>query len=559
MGKAIIYQVLPRLFSNLNSNNNNNGNIQENGSGKFNAFDDEVLAYFKRLGISHMWYTGIIEHATATDYSSFSINKDNSQVVKGLAGSPYAIKDYYDVDPDLAEDVNNRMTEFEALVARTHNAGMKVLIDFVPNHLARHYYSDAKPEGVIDFGEDDDQSKKFDFNNNFYYLPDQKFVAPINSDDPWMEQPAKVTGNDCFSAEPSINDWYETVKLNYGVDVENDREKHFEPIPDTWLKMKDVLLYWCAKEVDGFRCDMAEMVPVEFWQWCIREVKEQYPKVVFVAEIYQPSLYPSYLIEGGFDCLYDKVGFYDSVIGVLKDEGGINSIQQSWQAIDKFSNNMLFFLENHDEQRLASDFIIKEGRKAWPAWVLTAAFSTNPVMIYNGQEIGEKGMDNEGFSGIDGRTTIFDYWAVDSLRRYYQSIKGKALLTEDEQWLLQRYKKLNDLILNYLPLYEGGVYDLMWCNNNKGGIKEQKVYAWLRFYKHQWMLLIANLTGNEYNCRVVIPEHAFKMVGADHHSYFKGKELLDGGRSIQFPKEVAMTTGVGIKIGANKAHIYLLS
>ncbi|MCU4165909.1 alpha-amylase family protein [Carboxylicivirga caseinilyticus] len=557
MGKAIIYQVLPRLFSNNKKVNVKDGTIHENGSGKLNAFDDKVLNHFKSMGITHMWYTGVIEHATTTDYSDNKIIVDNPQVVKGKAGSPYAIKDYYDIDPDLAEAVEHRMTEFEALVQRTHLAGMKVLIDFVPNHLARQYQSDAKPSGIKDFGEDDDTTHTFNPNNNFYYLTGQRFEAPVGAENPWQEEPAKATGNDCFLANPSINDWYETVKLNYGIDYNNGKARHFNPVPDTWWKMKDILLYWCSKGVDGFRCDMAEMVPVEFWQWCINEVKEQFSKVVFVAEVYQPSLYQSYLTEGGFDCLYDKVGFYDSVIGILKNEKPLKTVQDSWQAIDHFSNNMLFFLENHDEQRLASEFIIDDAKKAWPAWVLTAGFSTNPVMIYNGQEIGEKGIDEEGFSGRDGRTTIFDYWSVDSLRRYYSSIKGNNQLTEDETWLLNRYIKLNDLIKKYLPLSEGGNYDLMWCNNTPGGLVEKGVYAWLRFYKHRWIMLIANLSDSNQDCRIIIPNHAFKMVGEDHHNYFRGKELLEGGRSVHFPREVAMTSGVGVHIEKYQALMYL--
>nr|WP_321410941.1 alpha-amylase family protein [uncultured Carboxylicivirga sp.] len=557
MGKAIIYQVLPRLFTNTKNVNVKNGTIHENGSGKLNAFDDEVLNHFKSMGITHMWYTGVIEHATTTDYSDNKIILDNPQVVKGKAGSPYAIKDYYDIDPDLAEAAEHRITEFEALVQRTHLAGMKVLIDFVPNHLARQYQSDAKRSGIKDFGEDDDTTHSFNPINNFYYLTGQRFEAPVGAENPWQEEPAKATGNDCFLANPSINDWYETVKLNYGVDYNNGKAKHFNPLPDTWKKMKDILLYWCSKGVDGFRCDMAEMVPVEFWHWCIHEVKEKYAKVVFVAEVYQPSLYQSYLTDGGFDCLYDKVGFYDSVIGILKKEKPLKTVQDSWQAIDHYSNNMLFFLENHDEQRLASEFIIDDAKKAWPAWVLTAGFSTNPVMIYNGQEIGEKGMDEEGFSGRDGRTTIFDYWSVDSLRRYYYSIKGNNQLTDDETWLLNRYVKLNGLIKKYLPLSEGGNYDLMWCNNTPGGLEDKGVYAWLRFYKHRWILIIANLSDSNQDCRIIIPNHAFKMVGEDHHNYFRGRELLEDGRSVQFPREVAMTSGVGVHIEKYQALMYL--
>lgn len=77
----------------------------------------------------------------------------------------------------------------------------------------------------------------------------------------YKEYPAKATGNNRFDAYPNINDWYETVKLNYGIDYQNGNTPHFNPIPDTWTKMLDILLFWAGKNIDGFRCDMAE--------WCL--------------------------------------------------------------------------------------------------------------------------------------------------------------------------------------------------------------------------------------------------------------------------------------------------
>jgi len=239
MSKFVIYQVLPRLFGNYNTTNKLNGTIEENGCGKFNSFTAKSLNEIKLLGITHVWYTGIIEHATQTDYSAYGILKDHPGVVKGKAGSAYAIKDYYDVDPDLAENVDNRMKEFENLVKRTHKAGLKVLIDFVPNHVARQYHSDAKPAGVVDLGEKDNPEWAFSPLNNFYYLPGKPFLPnfDVNS---YKEFPAKATGNDQFSASPSVNDWYETVKLNYGVNYVEGGQIQFDPIPDTWFKMRDI-------------------------------------------------------------------------------------------------------------------------------------------------------------------------------------------------------------------------------------------------------------------------------------------------------------------------------
>ena len=359
--KIVVYQIYTRLFGNLNTTNKFYGNRDENGVGKFNDITDKALTSLKKFGISHVWFTGVIEHATMTDYSAFGIPKDNPYVVKGIAGSPYAIKDYYDVNPDLAVDVPNRMKEFEALVERSHRADLKVIIDCVPNHVARQYHSDVKPKGVKDFGEEDNKNVSFDPQNNFYYLPNQAFQVPDNvpippgvEAFPYAENPAKATGNDVFAAKPSINDWFETVKLNYGVDYLNGRQKHFSPIPSTWLKMRDILLYWAQKGVDGFRCDMAEMVPFEFWGWVIPEVKKVYPNQLFIAEIYNPTEYHNYLFNGKFDYLYDKVGLYDSLRRLMEGHGHAGDITRVWQnESGNFSNRMHRFLENHDEQRIA--------------------------------------------------------------------------------------------------------------------------------------------------------------------------------------------------------------
>lgn len=560
--KAIIYQVLPRLFGNLSQNNEPHGDIRTNGSGKFNSFTDEVLTHFKNFGITHMWYTGIIEHATETDYSEYNIVKDYPEVIKGKAGSPYAIKDYYDVDPDLADHVPDRMHEFEALVHRTHQAGMKVVIDFIPNHLARQYQSDSKPEGVHDFGEDDYTGALFNTHNNFYYLPDTEFKSPElkpGEAQKWKESPARATGNDCYSPTPGEHDWYETVKLNYGVDPNNGHKHHFDPIPDTWQKMRDILLYWAGKGVDGFRCDMAAMVPVEFWDWCIKEVKRVHPHLVFIAEVYQPVLYERYIYTGGFDWLYDKVGFYDSMIGVLKGERPASDLTQAWSNIERYSDRMLFFLENHDEQRLASDFLLKNGKAAIPGFIMAAAFSRNPLMLYFGQEIGESGMDQEGFSGPDGRTTIFDYWAVGSIKRFYKHLNnGEAHLQEPELSLKSQYERIIQLVNQHEALNTGELYDLMWCNQSQDGCDCSKIYAWLRFTQEEIFLLVVNFSDEDQNCRIKIPEHAFQSIGVDESKYFRGRDLLFNKLKVQFPGEVAYTTGCGIGVAARSGAIIKL-
>ncbi|HEY6913943.1 MAG TPA: alpha-amylase family protein, partial [Paludibacter sp.] len=433
MSKFVIYQVFPRLFGNDNTTNKQNGTIDENGCGKFNSFTPKALEQIKSLGATHVWYTGIIEHATQTDYSAYGIPKDHPGVVKGKASSPYAIKDYYDVDPDLAENVENRMAEFEALVKRTHEVGMKVIIDFVPNHVARQYHSDAKPAGVIDLGETDHSEWAFSPLNNFYYIPNQP-LNPQFDVKGYMEFPAKATGNDQFTASPTINDWYETVKLNYGVNYVEGGQKQFDPIPDTWFKMRDILLFWASKRIDAFRCDMAEMVPVEFWGWAITQVKERYPDILFIAEVYQPAEYRNYIFNGKFDYLYDKVGLYDMLRDVTSRNSPVRDITSCWQSLEGIENKMLNFLENHDEQRIGSGFFSGNGMCAQPAMIVAATLTQAPVMIYAGQELGELGMDNEGFSGMDGRTTIFDYWGVKSLQAWSNGgmFDGKKLTAEHQ-------------------------------------------------------------------------------------------------------------------------------
>ena len=316
MEKPVIYQLLPRLFGNINNHCVPNGTIEENGCGKLTDINPQVLESLRQLGVTHVWYTGVIRHATQTDYSAHGIPKNNPHVVKGKAGSPYAIVDYYDIDPDLAVDVDKRQQEFDALVERTHRAGLKVILDFVPNHVAREYHSIARPDGISDLGEGDDTGMFFARNNNFYYLTGQTFAPTMGCGD-YHEFPAKATGNDCYSASPSENDWYETIKLNYGIDPWNG-SRHFDPIPDTWHKMLHIILYWADRGIDGLRCDMAHMVPVEFWHWAIGQVKAHYPHLIFIAEIYDVALYDSYINYGGFDYLYDKVTLYDSLVNVLK-------------------------------------------------------------------------------------------------------------------------------------------------------------------------------------------------------------------------------------------------
>jgi glycosidase len=527
MSKFTIYQVLPRLFGNENTTNKPNGTMEENGCGKFNDFTNKALTEIKSLGITHVWYTGIIEHATQTDYSAFGIRKDHPGVVKGKAGSPYAIKDYYDVDPDLAEDVENRMAEFEALVSRTHQVGMKVIIDFVPNHVAREYYSDAKPEGVTDLGETDHAEWAFSPLNNFYYLPGQPFLPQFDVQG-YTEFPAKATGNDQFTASPTINDWYETVKLNYGVNYVEGGQKQFDPIPDTWFKMRDILLFWASKNVDAFRCDMAEMVPVEFWGWAIMQVKVHYPDVIFIAEVYNPAEYRNYICNGKFDYLYDKEGLYETLRNITSKNYPVRDITYAWQALDGIQDKMLNFMENHDEQRIASGFFSGNGLYAQPGMIVAATLTTAPVMIYSGQELGELGMDSEGFSGMDGRTTIFDYWGIKSIQNWRNGDKfGDKKLTADQVYLRNFYKKLLNIALNEKAISQGMMYDLEYANFDNQKFNTHEQFAYFRKYEDELLLIILNFDDKHLETEVRFPGEAFQYLSLDENETYTFVDLLD--------------------------------
>lgn len=511
--KPIIYQVFTRLFGNQNTTRKYNGTIDENGCGKMNDFDAKVLRRIRHLGVTHVWYTGIIRHATTTDYTRYGIPQQHAEVVKGKAGSPYAITDYYDVDPDLAVDIEHRMEEFEALIERTHQAGMKVVMDFVPNHVAREYHSVCNPAGVKDLGEDDDTSKHFSTQNNFYYMWGAPLTLEASKGGTYTEVPAKATGNDQFTATPTKNDWYETVKLNYGIDYcdAGGRSEHFNPIPDTWHKMTDILLFWAKKGVDAFRCDMAEMVPTAFWRWAIDKVRFQYPDIKFIGEVYNPTEYRNY-IGAGFDWLYDKVGMYDCVRDVICGYRRAGDISLQWQATDDIRDHMLYFLENHDEQRIASDFFAGNPMKAVPGFIVSLLLQTNPFMLYAGQEFGEEGMDQEGFSGKDGRTTIFDYWCVEALRRGFYD---RDALTLQQRQIEGIYKYMLNLVNEERALAEGDFFDLMYVNQHIA----DKQYAFMRQAGNENMLIIVNFDEKAASCEIVIPDHAIDYFGLERQEY----------------------------------------
>lgn len=532
--KPVIYQLLPRLFTNYNDHCVTDGTIQQNGCGKLNGISDKILKEIKELGITHVWLTGVIEHAQKTDYSAYGIRRDNPFVVKGRAGSPYAIKDYYDIDPDIAESVPDRMAEFEAAVGRIHRADMKVLIDFVPNHVARQYHSDAHPaDAPSDFGANDDTTLFFAPNNNFYYLPRQQFSPSVplgKGAEQYVEFPAKATGNDCFSAFPGVNDWYETVKLNYGFDY-GDHSCHFSPIPSTWMKMRHILLFWASKGIDGFRCDMAFMVPIEFWQWVIPQIKAEYPGIIFIAEIYDLNSYRQFIDVAGFDYLYDKVNLYDTLRAIRTAGHSAARLTDCWQRLGDMSAKMLNFLENHDEQRFASPQYAGRADLVAPSLVVAATIGTGAMMIYQGQELGEKGADAEGFSGADGRTSIFDYWSIPALRQWLNGGNPSVRRLNNEQRKLRKFYATLLRLCNSEPaIREGGFFDLMYVNLNNPAFNPHHQFAYLRHYDADTILIIVNFSESSADIAVNMPDHAFDCLHIAPGLY-DSVDLLTGSRT----------------------------
>ncbi|RBN50802.1 alpha-amylase family protein [Flavobacterium psychrolimnae] len=521
--KEVVYQVFTRLFGNKNTTNKPWGTIEENGVGKFNDFTETALQEIKDLGVTYVWYTGVPHHAVIRDYSAIGISNDDPEVVKGRAGSPYAVKDYYNVNPDLAVNPANRLQEFEALIARTHKAGLKVIIDIVPNHIARKYEGKSNPAGVRDFGADDDTLVEYKRDNNFYYIPNTRFEIPdthkpLNGeknpliDGKFEESPAKWTGNGSRLAKPDKNDWYETIKVNYGIRPDGSKDfpelpagfdtksyqEHFDfwkgkDVPDSWDKFKDITLYWTAKGVDGFRFDMAEMVPYEFWSYMNSAIKVNNPDAFLLAEVYNPKEYRNYIHLGKMDYLYDKVETYDKLKDIIQGKSlpdGLSDIQNGMADIE---HHMLHFLDNHDEQRLASPEFAGTPQKGKPLMVVSTTISTSPTMVYFGQEVGEAGNENAGF-GTHSRTSIFDYIGVPNHQRWMNGGKfDGGQLTKDEKELRDFYKKLLNFSLNSSALM-GKYQEIQTLNRQTTQGYDPGIYAFTRWSDIEKLIVVTNFS-----------------------------------------------------------------
>ncbi|WED24890.1 alpha-amylase family protein [Vibrio sp. JC009] len=553
MKKKVVYQVFTRLFGNTNTSNIPWGNAETNGTGKFSAFTDKALSAIKELGVTHIWYTGVPHHALINDYREIGISNDHPAVVKGRAGSPYAVKDYYSVNPDLADDPANRQEEFSALIKRSHANGLKVIIDIVPNHVARCYEGLNNPEGVRDFGAGDDTSLEYARDNNFYYVPQQKFELPeipepfqsiikeVNAPD-YHEFPAKWTGNGAREAKPDFNDWYETAKVNYGIRPDGskdfpelpagyknkDYEAHFcfwqgKDLPDSWFKFRDIALYWLDQGVDGFRFDMAEMVPIEFWSFMNASIKMKNPDAFLLAEVYQPHLYRDYIQLGKMDYLYDKVDLYDQLKLIMQGKASTAAIADIQQQMADIEHHMLHFLENHDEQRIASPEFAGNPELARPAMLLSATLSSSPTMVYFGQEVGEAGAENAGF-GQPSRTSIFDYVGVPAHQRWMN--KGKfdgGQLSEQEKSLRSFYRSVLNFSLSNDSL-TGDYLDLYTVNRENMAAGQQHCFLFARKSAGQLSIIAVNFHQSEsFTFPVTIP---YKKTGLADGSY-KLEEAID--------------------------------
>lgn len=533
--KPVVYQVFTRLFGNTNTTNKPWGTIQENGVGKFEDFTNKALSEIAALGVTHIWYTGVPHHALVGDYTQYGISQDDPEVVKGRAGSPYAVKDYYNVNPDLAINPAKRLAEFEGLIKRTHDNGLKVIIDIVPNHVARRYEGKTNPKGVKDFGANDDTSVEYKRDNNFYYIPGQAFKLPAFTDykplggekhklidGKFKENPAKWTGNGSRAAQPDQNDWYETVKVNYGVRPDGtkdfptlpadydkrDYKAHYafwqgKDVPDSWKKFKDIALYWIDKGVDGFRYDMAEMVPVEFWSYMNSAIKTKNPDAFLLAEVYNPNEYRNYIRLGKMDYLYDKVDLYDKLKEIVQGKANVDAILPIQEKLADIGHHMLHFLDNHDEQRLASVAFAGSAERGKPLMVVSATLSPSPIMLYFGQEVGEDGSEDGGF-GKPTRTSIFDYVGVPAHQRWMNNgaFDGGAL-TPSEAKLRDFYKRLLNFARNNKALM-GSFHELQRHNRNYKDYPEG-VFSYIRSNDSDKLLVVSNFTNQPQSFTLRIP------------------------------------------------------
>lgn len=587
--RPIIYQLFVRTFGNTNETNRTNGSIEENGCGKFADINLAALKSLRKMGFTHIWLTGVLEQASATSYACRPA--DDVNLVKGKAGSPYAIRDYFDVCPDYAIEPVSRMGEFRALLDRCKRCEFAVIIDFVPNHVARSYASDVRPEWS--FGNGDDVTKFFDRDNHFYYLPyDAAGGGPPlklptahfpGCDGSFAEESewGRVTGNNVISWAPSIHDWYETVKLNYGHDFTTGRNTAHLPgedagvdvVPKTWRMMDEMIGYWQSMGVSGFRADMAHMIPMEFWRWLIKRARGRQQGVFFMAEAYDndpAKLTDGHvldaLLEAGFDAVYDDPS-YDVLMGLYDGVNWCNDLDGLIFTGERFHRSLRYG-ENHDEVRLATPLEwgatgMKVGK---PVCAALFALGRGPVMMYNGQEVGEPAAGVEGFGGDDGRTSIFDYWCMPELAKWVNGHRydGGRLSVEQKE-LRDWYGKLLRAIQS--PAFvDGEFYGLNFANRGNvdfGRCEGETVsghwlYAFLRREKNQGEAFLCVVHFHPHRAaekvRIFIPEDALHWLGIGQSVCFT--EVLAGEIRIETDRENLASEGIMIPFISDCSAMY---
>lgn len=602
-GRVRIYQLLPRLFGNVNETRQPNGTLAANGVGKFADINAAAIASLKDLGVTHVWLTGVLQQATSTGYPAIGKPADDPDLLKGLAGSPYAIKDYFDLCPDYALDPARRLEEFKALLGRLHDAGLQAIIDFVPNHVARSHQSGIRPE--LSFGAADDRSRFFSAQNNFFWLQadspgggpplrlptveEGRLVSPtcqvLGRGDGLFDGErdcGRVTGNNAATWRPSMSDWYETVKLNYGFDFTTGQrdyphgQERSRPIPDTWWKMDEVLAYWQEQGVDGFRCDMAHMVPPEFWAWAIARARVRQPEVFFAAEAYDndPAKVPGGdpllaalnerrgnvmfdLLSAGFNAVYDDPA-YKRLKALYDGPGWANDLDQV-AGSDFLFHHSLRYAENHDEVRLAgkgqwANIGMEVGR---PVSAILFGLGQGPVLLYSGQEVGEPAGGAEGFGGDDARTTIFDYWSMPELVKWVNGHQyDGARLSESQRALRAFYGRLLHLVAE--PAFCDGEFFALNAHNIGNerfgrlpgeGASGHWLHAFLRFDARsgQRFLVAANLHRSEplHDVQVHLPGPALQFLRLEGGEPLQLRERLESAGTIPLPGGLQAGASIG--------------
>ena len=588
-----IYQLLPRLFGNINETRKPNGTIQENGVGKFADLNEKALRALRGMGFTHLWLTGILAQASASDYRACGLPADDPDLLKGLAGSPYAIKDLFDLCPDYALDPANRRAEFVALLERIHAHGLRALIDFAPNHVARSHRSTIRPD--LEFGARDDRGQFFAPQNNFFWLQrDSPGGGPplrlptVSDSGEWLSSTClalaagdglfadelaagRVAGNNAASWRPSMNDWYETAKLNYGFDFTTgtraypNEDQPDAPIPDTWQKMDAVLAHWQGLGVDGFRCDMAHMVPPEFWAWAVHRARQRHPATFFVGEAYDndpmkvgaDSVMVD-LLSAGFDAVYDDPA-YKTLKGIYEGDCWANDLDAVLGAADReyVFQNALRYAENHDEVRLA-------GRNQWgrlgpqvgrPVSAILFGLSRGPLLLYSGQEVGEPADGAEGFGSDDARTTIFDYWSMPELVKWVNGHRyDGGRLSVEQQRLREFYARLVQLVAE--PAFgDGDFFGLNGANRDNphfGRLPGETtsghwLYAFLRSdpARDQRFLVVVNLHPSAIfeSVRIAVPPEAIRFIRVEGQRGVRFVERLSSSEPLVF-EAAALAAGV---------------